>query len=207
MCSNRRRSHRAHMVLADVRWRIHQRERLHRKCQRAQDSAVLERCGFWSDGLSTRQLSGLRLPRADGSDALRNRASKNRILRRTYLRGWPAGKSGHLSNATRNCPNRSGWRSGELGVALDRRHRSLQFVWHRMHLRQRVTQVLAKAPGPGACLGPSVPMPRSEKDNRSPRRCESVNVSSYFAMVANGMSFNITLQSTNLVDQVASLRS
>ena len=181
------------MVLADLR---RGSGRQLRECSRRQGSAVLASCGFGSDWLSARQLSRLRLPRPNRSYAVRNRTRENCFLCRTNLRRRPTRASGDVSSAARNCPHRSRRGSGEFGVTLDRRHRSSRFVWHRMHLRQRVTQVLANAHTQGACLPMSVPMPLSEKDNRSPRSCESVNVSRYFALVF----------AKKRIDQVASLQ-
>jgi len=168
------------MVLADLR-RGSGRQLRNGACR--QGSALLESCGFGSDWLSAGQLSRLRLPRPNRSYVVRDRTRENRFLRRTNLRRWPTRTSGDVSSATRNCTHRSGRGSCESGVTLDRRHRSSRFVWHRMHMRQRVTQVLANAHPQGACLQMSVPMPLSEQDNRSPRSCESVNVSRYFALV------------------------
>jgi hypothetical protein len=204
MRSNRRRSHRAHLVHTDLRRRS---RRQLCECSRRQDSAVLEHRRFGSYRLSARQFSGLQMPRPNRRNALRNRARKNRFLGRTDLRGWSASGDRDLPVATRNCPYRTRRRGGEFGVTLDRRHRSPRFVWRRVHMRQRVTQVLAEAPIHSACSTRPVPIPLSKEDNRSPRSCESVNVSRYFALVANTMYFEHGLAANNLVDQVASLRS
>ncbi len=180
MRSNRRWSHRAQLVHTDLRWRSGQHLR---QCAGRQDSALLERTGFGGHRLSSGQLPGVQMRRSNRSNALRDRTRKNGILCRTNLRRWPTGNGGHLPVATRNRSHGAGWRSGEFGVALDRRHRSPKFLRCRVYLRQRVTQVLVTAPMPSACSTVSVPMPLSEQDNRSPRSCESLKVSRYFVLL------------------------
>lgn len=139
MRTNRGRSERVQLELAHSCGK--QRQRLHR-VQCYQSQAVLAQREPERQRVSHFSITRIQLQRVYRSDFVRNTRGTDRVLCATNLRRWPSRRCEHFSKPRLNRKNGSRGRDRYPQFTAHHRERDRRILSNRLHMRQRVTQIV-----------------------------------------------------------------